>query len=439
MSSMKALTLGELVNDFRAAGLEGNHARFIDLFLPAVQKAARIRASEELFARYRDDLLRFDLECADVPAIREDLQRIAALEGGQSPVVAFISGFLDRSGELLAATHACVLAIAEGKRPHIDADICIGAWMRLLPATGDTLSAKVIWTSTVEATAALARERGLSCFLLPDYIEPLVTRSSVRFLSFHTAYSQPDVVHFKPGDLPYSVIIDEGGYSGWSTLAQADLASLPLPGEDEAERFFEEHRSAVLSSNISKYAQKGMGGETALPEDYVFVALQMINDRTQAMARVPMLDMLDIVIRRFRGTGTKVVVKRHPKCTSPLVAERLRQLLDAGEIVPGDMSIHTLIANSRAVCTVNSGVGSESIIHMKPVYLFGAADYNCIAHRIGGEADFVAATQEIALPCSESELKKFLFFYRNRYQVPVTDRPALDSVLRHKLFAGTDA
>ena len=71
---------------------------------------------------------------------------------------------------------------------------------------------------------------------------------------------------------------------------------------------------------------------------------------------------------------------------------RLTQLAATGAIVLSDASIHPLIEGSRAVIAVNSGVGSEAIAHLKPIYLFGAADYDCVAHRVRCEEDFARLT-----------------------------------------------
>ena len=55
---------------------------------------------------------------------------------------------------------------------------------------------------------------------------------------------------------------------------------------------------------------------------------------------------------------------------------------ETGEILISDASIHQLIEPALAVFTVNSGVGSEALLHLKPVYLFGRADYRHVCHEI---------------------------------------------------------
>ncbi len=147
-----------------------------------------------------------------------------------------------------------------------------------------------------------------------------------------------------------------------------------------------------------------------------------------------MLEMLAMVVERFRGGATQVVVKRHPKCACPKVASVLRSLAAAGAIRLSDLGIHSLIANSRAVITVNSGVGSEAIIHLKPVYTFGAADYAAIAHPIQDAAQFDRLTNPIRTAASPDDMIRFLHFYRNHYLVRVSDRHRLRAALEQRVL-----
>ncbi|RJJ95293.1 capsular biosynthesis protein, partial [Escherichia coli] len=75
------------------------------------------------------------------------------------------------------------------------------------------------------------------------------------------------------------------------------------------------------------------------------------------------------------NTSTKVVVKRHPYCNSIEVEKLINELEKEGKIIVSDSSVHHLIKTSKAVITVNSGVGLETVIHNKPVIITGKSDY----------------------------------------------------------------
>jgi len=226
------------------------------------------------------------------------------------------------------------------------------------------------------------------------------------------------VWHFKTGDLPDSLTIDAGGFSGWSTLATRSLAALGLEDIDlaEAEAFFAERQAAVIGGNLSKYQQPTVGPMTPLPQPYVFVALQTIGDMVQRQAHIPMLEMLRIVVERFAGTGMTVAIKRHPKCRSAQVWRALAAAAAQPHVRLVDGSIHQLLAGASALITVNSGVGSEAMLHRVPIYCFGGADYAPIAHSIRSAAAFRALTDPIRPATSAEDLVRFHFYYRTVHQ-----------------------
>jgi hypothetical protein len=260
-------------------------------------------------------------------------------------------------------------------------------------------------------------------------------------LCYHLTGADAGTLHFKEADLPGYFSVDTHGYSGWSSLAARSVDELPLAGFliGEVEEFFQRVRKHTIEANISKYTQSAYGNDAPLPPRFVFVALQTPGDRVQELARIPMLDMLDIVVRRFAGTAHRVVVKRHPLCRDRRVADRLAELSSSEKIVIRNDSIHALIASADAVITVNSGVGSEAAIHLKPVYIFGAADYAPISHSIATEAEFLQKTSPIALPVSEETIKRFLHFYRKRWLIDVFDNDALRAAVETRLLGSLRA
>ena len=164
-----------------------------------------------------------------------------------------------------------------------------------------------------------------------------------------------------------------------------------------------------------------------------------LGDRVQSLARVPMLQMLDIVVRRFAGMDRAVVVKRHPLCQNRHVSDVLAALSASKKILLRNDSIHDLISNADAVITVNSGVRSEAAIYLKPVYIFGAAEYAPIAHSISDEADFVRKTNPIELPVSADMIKRFVYFYRNRWLVDTQDARSLQAAVASRVFKSESA
>ncbi len=272
-------------------------------------------------------------------------------------------------------------------------------------------------------------ERGIS-YALASSDKPSFGHVPQLVLSHHTVStpafeslraSGSEVLHFKAADLPRRTCFDRLGFAGWASLADKHVRELAMPEVCPAQinYFFDTAQSMALSQNLSKYAQTSTPME--LPEKYVFVALQTIGDMVQRNAYIPMLDMLDMVVKRFAGSGYHVVVKRHPKCRSRRVSAALANLGSKPDVLVVEGSIHQIIADASAVFTVNSGVGAESIVHEVPLYCFGKADYAPIAHQVRSGEDLARLTDPISPAVSADDLRKFLYYYRNVYQVRLED------------------
>jgi hypothetical protein len=283
--------------------------------------------------------------------------------------------------------------------------------------------------------ARLAKAAGLTVRVIPDFIFPLLQERPNFILSFHTSGQFNGFLHFKRADLPDYVVIDRCGYSGWSSLSGCQVTDLNLPETDAAVAFVEQHFQDVIKGNISKYQQPSLGlANDPLPAAFVFVALQVPNDRTQLMARFTMEQMLAIVVARFRNSGVRVVVKPHPKAkVSPLEAV-LADLSDQGLIDVRYDSIHDLLGQALAVITINSGVGSEAMLYKKPIYTFGAADYDCVTHRIATAQQFNDLTTPIRPAVSEDILVRFITYYRQQYLVDRSQPGRLESALQERLI-----
>ena len=210
---------------------------------------------------------------------------------------------------------------------------------------------------------------------------------------------------------------------------------MDLPPLPEATEVCKRLWQQIVAANVSKYIQNEINDEPeSLPERFVFVALQVASDRTQDMARFTMDAMLDIVVTQFRGTDTAVVVKPHPKSYDLDHLGRLMALAEAGDIVLRFDGIHHLISRAQAVITINSGVGSETLLHRKPIYCFGAADYDVAAHRITSADQFAALTTPIRPALGDDDLTRFNAYYRTRYLVERDVPGRLDQAIQQRVI-----
>lgn len=284
------------------------------------------------------------------------------------------------------------------------------------------------------------KENGISyatSFRVSGHGAPLVPRST-KYFSYHTIDLSGQGLHFKSTDRPGCYSFDQTGYSGWATFGRAFIET--EASEETIEQFFNEDRRRIIDSNISKYPQPESTA-TQLPKDpWIFVALQTINDAVQELACVPMLQMLEEVTAHAKSLGIPVVVKRHPHCRSSKVSAALSRGTRKGLFTLSDASIHQLISGSVAVCVVNSSVGAEALLHLKPVYLFGRAEYQEACVRVGSPGTFARVFRPNTMPIAEPDVKRFLYRLRNEFAVDLSQPSASEEIERRiKIFLSPSA
>jgi len=235
-------------------------------------------------------------------------------------------------------------------------------------------------------------------------------------VSYHTIDPRLNRVHIKEANLPHLMNIDPFGYAGWSSLAQRSTewidAELEKISDDEANAFIEAEHTHIIGGNLSKYRQPERESSWPPSKPYVFLALQTRWDKVQELAYIDMLEMMQIVVKRFENTGIDVVIKRHPACEDYDVFTALRIFSNFPHVRVSASSIHSLISAAEAVITTNSSVGAEAIGHLKPIYLFGKADYEFACHIVRNEESFTNATSPIALPLCRNKMIRFNYFYK---------------------------
>jgi hypothetical protein len=409
--------------------------------LPAI---GAIQKSETAFARNWQALLRFQLAVFDIGGAEETSRRAAAARLPQAgETLELVAAILDATADWKDALGSARVSMFDGwKSPASGRRLII-----FLPSTAMGLETRqqpglrsglrLVFGEII----ATCREEGIAYEIrgrLANHGTPSDT-GDCRYISHHTQSDREGGLHIKVTDLPSCFSFDERGYSGWSKFSQTPIAQLGLADVDlaRAEAFVSAMRKRVISGNISKYEQSKSDTKLDLPEGYVFLGLQVIDDAVQALAHLPMLEMLAEVAATCRQQQIPLVVKRHPRCKSAKVSKALAK----GDFQLSDASIHDLIARSCAVCVVNSSVGAEALLHGKPVFVFGEAEYQHACFRIREKGEFAKTFQRHQMPVSPDDLTRYLYLLRHRYAVDAGDpQPAREWIRRRVMqHAGRSA
>lgn len=247
--------------------------------------------------------------------------------------------------------------------------------------------------------------------------ENLLTQHEVKnkqlLFSFHSkGIAQDNVIRIKDGYLQNSISHDSEGFSGWSSLCNLNMKKELLNTTNEqANRFYEDFALKYINNNFSKYKQKENDNSFKFPKSFVFFPLQIISDSVMELCYFNPLELIEELIQILHEKNIPLVIKRHPRCKDKNLELLLHSYDLKNMIILYDGSIHEALSKSKTVYTINSGVGFESLLHLKPIISFGKSDYMSMTKNV---KDLEEIKKEPYYFLSKEEIvnvKKFLYYY----------------------------
>lgn len=425
--SKEGKCLSRAVSKAKRAQRTGQDSTMRQILSDAAFAADAIMSNEPAFARDWQALLRFQLAVFDLTGAEQSARRAqrCALPGSPE-VLDQVLAILTQTADWKDSLEDARASMQDGWTGRSATGLVV-----FMPSTAMGLETpqqpglRVGLRFVFGQILAICREEGI-----PFEVRGRLANHGVvaiandrRYISHHTKSGGEGGLHIKVTDLPSCFSFDVRGYSGWSRFSQTRLEDLKLDRIDlaGAREFVQAMRQRIIGGNISKYQQVQAGRTIELPDRYVFLGLQVINDAVQALAKIPMLEMLAEVAATCRQHGLSLVVKRHPRCTSAAVSRALAAGLKGNDFQLSENSIHDLIPRSCAVCVVNSGVGAEALLHGKPVYVFGESEYQHVCYRIRAKGEFNQRFKPDVLPVSADDLTRYLYVLRTEYAVDATN------------------
>lgn len=135
-------------------------------------------------------------------------------------------------------------------------------------------------------------------------------------------------------------------------------------------------------SGESKFDQPKQVQSKESKEPYILFPCQIPHDQTiMYHSDVEVAEALETTIQFAKERKIPLIVKGHP--VNPGSMAPLKKLWEShnyGEWVD-NVNINQLLRECDSVVTVNSGVGMEALLHDKPVFTMGRADYDSVAHK----------------------------------------------------------
>lgn len=230
-------------------------------------------------------------------------------------------------------------------------------------------------------------------------------------------------IHFKEGYFFDIINIDEMGYSGWSSLCcdENEIERIKEIDIQKAQDDFLFYKSKYIDKNLSKYIQPTIN-EDNLPNNFVFIPLQVFDDSVMKKSYFEPMFWLKTLVQILSKRDINIVIKRHPRCYKKEVAELLNELKKFSNIFIYEGSIHSAIKKCSAVYTINSGVGFESLFHLKPVVTFGEVDYQSATFNVKNFNDLEKDLISVLTDEKIEYIKKFISYFMTHKNMDISNK-----------------
>jgi hypothetical protein len=369
------------------------------------------------FARAHAYLTLFDLKAAQQVAklaMAQGLPDAASLDACVAAIVQEVEPWRSKVDE--AAAHLRAVAGGTAKNDEAPAITIFlpNALTRIRPEgyPGFRATLRAIYTQIF----AQMEKAPIRCRVIPRLGTHGVINCNTPYFSYHTVGAGSNGIHIKETERRGWFSVDRSGYSGWAEFARAPLPNVDIAPPEAIAAFIANERRVVISGNQSKYDQpSAQNGRSTAQRPYILVPTQVIGDAVQRLARFHPIEMLEEVVMAGQHHGIDVWVKRHPRCKSWAMSMALRRAEKRGLIRLVDGSIHDLIAGASAVCVINSGTGAEALLHGKPVYTFGEAEYQAATFRVTRPDEFADIFVPNRLPVPPEEIDRLIYALRHLY------------------------
>ena len=217
-------------------------------------------------------------------------------------------------------------------------------------------------------------------------------------------------MYYMQSVFPELFTIDSKGWGGGADFVhKKDI----LRDDKSDDSSFEKYKKRI-HTNQSKFAQPDDDVDLG-PSKFIFVPLQLPHDETiKYHSNISVHEFVESLCRWSSRSLVPIVFKGHPaniQSMEPLVniINKYPTLTSHIKYVT-DISIHKLIEASSAVYLINSGVGMEAMLHVKPIVSFGRSEYQNYVHN-GTIDDLESAYQHVQKTNVEDlEIDYRLFF-----------------------------
>lgn len=267
------------------------------------------------------------------------------------------------------------------------------------PLAADTLALRLHWKEFTARLANAIERQGVPVEVLewpareidPETVDAIGAQLALipHRCNLDFAPGQTPVMYYMQEYFRWVFVVDPGGWSAASSLypfAPEAFADAP-PGP------FEEYRQRLAQGRLqSKFGQTAMASRAALEAagqipagSYIFMPLQIPHDQSiRYFSSIGETELVAALVRWCETRGVPLVLKPHP--ANPKSMAEFEALPRSQRLFWSTAHVQDLIEHASAVYTINSGVGFEALLQVKPVVTFGRVEYDCVSYRASIES-----------------------------------------------------
>lgn len=233
--------------------------------------------------------------------------------------------------------------------------------------------------------------------------------------------SNPQIFRWKIGYLYKTITFDDKGYSGWSSLAlNPEVIYNDKISKFTFNNYFKKLEKKYIKKNISKYKQTNI--EFDFPKEFIFFPLQLFNDTVMLQSNFEPLKLFKDIVTILNKKNIQLLVKRHPLCNNTILEKLLIKYEKEKKIKLFNGSIHDAISKCTTVYVINSGVGFEALLHLKPVVTFGKSDYMSVTKHITSLNEIEKNPWYFLDDEQRDKIKLFLYYFINEKCVSIDNK-----------------
>lgn len=231
----------------------------------------------------------------------------------------------------------------------------------------------------------------------------------------------PQIFRWKIGYLHNTITFDEKGYSGWSSLLDnTEIIFESNVSKTVINKCFTKLENKYIKKNLSKYEQFILDFD--FPKEFIFFPLQLFNDTVMLQSNFEPLKLFKDIVKILTKKNIKLVVKRHPFCNNKSLEELLIKYENENKIIIFNGSIHDAISKCTTVYVINSGVGFEALLHLKPVITFGRSDYMSVTRHIESLEEIDENPFYKLDDSKKDRIKQFLYYFYNQKCININNK-----------------